>query len=102
MNLNLWVAVFSLVFGLICILIEIWLVGRFAGKLRLSIIFLILATLVFVIEEILEILDLFAIANLRVIKNIALGGIILFIFLASLSMKQMINGIDGHHKKRRS
>ena len=99
MELSLVIALIGLVFGLISLFIGIWVAGRLAGKFRIATIFLIFAIIIFIIEMASEILNIF-ITSLEFIINIAHIGVILFITFAIINMKQMIDGIDNHYKKK--
>lgn len=99
MDLNSVMAFISLVFGLVCIFIGIWVAARLSGKLRKAIVFLDTALFIFVIREILTLYIFLTAINLELIRNAVTILIIFFILLAIINMKQMIDGIDGHYKK---
>ncbi len=102
MYLSLVITSISIIIGLISVLIGIWISGRLAGKLRRAVIFLILAVIIFVVKEALKVFDFFIVGldSLELVRDTATITIVLFILFATFSMKQMINSIDNHYKKK--
>lgn len=94
------VAIANIIFGVLTILISIWIVGRLAGKLKLSINFLIVGAAIFIVGRIITIFNFLSEANLEIAIGIMNTLLILFVLLAVISMKQMIDGVDGHHKRK--
>lgn len=99
MDLNLIIEFVGLVFGLISVIFGIGVTKRVSGKLKTSVAFLVLATFGFVLVEIIKILGFLTVANLDILKNIALLAAIFFIFIATMNLRHMIDGIDGKYKK---
>ena len=73
---------------------------RAGGKFKKSLIFLLIAIIILFSINLAGILDIlfgFKTALIRAISNIL---VTLMILLSVISMKRMIDGIDGHYKKR--
>lgn len=94
---SIFVGLLSVVLALASILIGIQIATRVKGKLKCTIIFLILAIAVILAREILI---LAGVIYPNFINGIMRILTVLFILLAALCMKQMINGIDNHFGRR--
>jgi len=100
MDINTILSFITLVIGLVSIFFGIWATRRLAGNLKSSVMFLIIAAIVFIIKEIFEIFNFLSFTTTGLIRNIGSLLIILSILLAVINMKQMIDGIDNHYKKK--
>jgi len=87
--INIVIIIISLIYG-------IWLTFRFAGRLRAALIFLILAVLVVLIREVLVLVGITAESFVVGIMRLL---IVLFILFAIISMKLMVNYLDGKYKE---
>ncbi|GAI99284.1 unnamed protein product, partial [marine sediment metagenome] len=79
--------------GLISIFLGIWVAGHVSGKLRSTVIFLILAVTVFIIKEVLKIFGFITLNNLEFLRSISNIIVILLILFAIFSLKIMVDSI---------
>ena len=98
MVLNFMISVTALIIGLIGIFLGIWVIGRCKGSLRSSIMFLIIAIVIFVVKESFYI---FNVTNFNVIRDIANIIIIIPLILSILSIKKIISQVDNNHNKKK-
>ncbi|MHA1667486.1 MAG: hypothetical protein ACTSUR_02415 [Candidatus Heimdallarchaeaceae archaeon] len=98
MILDAWLTLVGLLISLVAIGYGIWIMSRVAGKLKISVIFLILAVAVFLAEQIFYILNILKTIRLE-ISTVAHIAIAFFVLLAIMNMKGMINKIDHDLKK---
>ena len=98
MILNAWLAFVALLISLVAVGYGIWITSRTAGKLKISVIFLILAVVVFLAEQIFYILNILEIVRLEIL-TVAHIALVFLVLLAIVNMKRMINGINHNLKK---
>ncbi len=98
MDLNLIISCIATLIGLISIFYAIIISRRFAGKLKISVMFLIAMGVVFAIKEALKVYGILTMTNIELFKNIANIIIILLVLAALYYMQKMVNGINGHIK----
>ena len=94
-NLDL-IIMFSALLGLIGIFTGLILAGKFAGKLRGSIIFLTITVIIFTIGAVFNVLNVLSVidlVNIVVWNNLFNLGIILFLLLTLYTLFSMARGI---------
>lgn len=100
LSLLLTLRIISTIIGIISIIYGIIVAMRFTGKLRRAVIFLMSLITITLILNFLNIFE-FSLINLNILRSIGNLLVTILSLLAMLSLKQMINGIDGHYKKER-
>lgn len=102
LELDLWriLTLLSVIFGLIILFIAINVITRCYGKLRKAFVYLTIALIILVVRSFFRLFDLIPSTYLESTGLIMNFLIILLIFFNLFSMKQMINGIDNHYRKR--
>ena len=96
MDLNLIISGIATVIGLISICCAIIINKRLAGKLKISVMFLISMIVVFTIKEALKIYDILTMTNMELFRSIASIIIILLVLGALYYMEKMIDGVNSH------
>jgi len=96
MDLNLIISCIAIVIGLISIFYAIIISRRFAGKLKISVIFLIGMVVVFTIKEALKVYSLLTMTNTEVFKSIANIIIILLVLTILYCMQKMVDRVNNH------
>ena len=94
-NLDL-IIMFSALLGLVGIFIGLILAGKFAGKLKATVIFLTIAIIIFTIEAVFNVLGVLGVidlVNTVIWNNLFNLGIILFLLLTLYSLFSMARGI---------
>lgn len=94
-NLDL-IIMFSALLGLIGIFMGLILTGKFAGKLKTTVIFLTIAVIIFTIDAIfnvLKVLGIIDLVNIVFWNDLFNLGIILFLLLTLYNMFSMARGI---------
>ena len=82
MDLTSITAIISILVGLISIFLGVQIIGRVAGKLKMSVTFLILAVIIFVIKESIRICFIDSFGNSDIFRSIF--DIIIIIFITIL------------------
>lgn len=94
-NLDL-IITFSALLGLVGIFMGLILTGKFAGKLKATVIFLTIAIIIFTIGAVFNVLNVLGVidlVNTVVWNNLFSLGIILFLLLTLYNMFSMARGI---------
>ncbi len=86
--------------SLITVIFSVQILKRFAGKLKISVIFLMIAVILIFLANTSGILEIFFGYDTSMIRAVANIWITVMILLTVISMKEVINGIDGHYRKK--
>ncbi len=100
LSLSLILRIISTIIGFVSIIYGIIVAMRFTGKLKIAVIFLISLIVITLILNFLNIFE-FSLINLDILRSLGNFAVVILSLLAMLSLKQIINGIDGHYKKER-
>ena len=103
MDLTLITAIISISIGLISIFLGVWIIIRLEGKLKISIIFLILAVIIFVIKESFKLWCIDSFANSDIFRSALNIIMVVFITISIFNIERIINKVDRYynHKKRK-
>lgn len=102
MEINLIASIISTIIGLIGIIISVYVIGRLEGRLKKSVVFLVLSLLTFLILRIIVLFDFFnPINNLEFFRAIGQILIVIFIVAAIYETRKMIAYFNGKVSKRK-
>jgi len=91
--------IISIVFSLLAIFFGMWVITRTAGKLKKSIMFLVIAIIVLFLLSGLGILEIFYAVNFDLLRVSANILITIFIFLTVLEIVSLIKKVNGNNFK---
>jgi len=91
----------SLVLSLIGFFMGIWFIGRFSGRIKTAIIFLILAIFTLVVVNTITILSFFIAFKTDVCKTCLNAISTFFLVFAMIKIGQAVRVIDGYAKRKK-